>query len=157
MMRRIACSLMMLLAAACTAAPKPVDTAADEQAIRDLVTAWNGYIASQNDSAIAAIHAADAVIMPPNMPMLTGRDAIRQFWAGFWPAKPELKLIPRDVAVAGDLAVESGIWSLSMIPGPDGISTDNGKYLVAWKRTAEGWKVIRDIYNSDNPPAPHVK
>jgi len=157
MSRRFVGSLMIALTAACTAAPKPVDTAADEQAIRATVTAWNGYIASQNDSAIAAIYTADAILMAPNMPALTGHDAIRQFWAGFWPAKPDLKLTPRDVTIAGDLAIESGIYSLSMIPGADGISTDNGKYLVAWKRTADGWKAIRDIYNSDNPPPAPAK
>jgi uncharacterized protein (TIGR02246 family) len=156
MMRRIASTLMML-AAACTAAPKPVDTTADEQALRDMVTAWNGYIAARNDSAIAALYAADAVLMAPNMPTVTGRDAIRQFWAGFWPAKPDLKLTPREVVVAGDLAVESGIYSLSMLPGPDGISTDNGKYVDIWRRGRDGWKVVRDIYNSDNPPPPAAK
>jgi uncharacterized protein (TIGR02246 family) len=157
MLRRFAPSLLILLAAACTATPKPVDTAADEQAIRDIVTAWNGHIAAQNDSAVAAIYAADAVLMAPNAPAFTGRDAIRQFWAGFWPAKPDLKITPREIVIAGDLAIESGIYSLSMIPGPDGVSTDNGKYLVAWKRTAEGWKVTHDIYNSDNPPPPPAK
>ena len=154
MLRRFAPSLLIVLAAACTAAPKPADTAADDKAIRDIVAAWNGYIAAQNDSAIAAIYTADAVLMAPNMPALSGHDAVRQFWAGFWPAKPDLKLTTREVMIAGDLAVESGIYSLSMLPGPDGISTDNGKYLVAWKRTAEGWKVTHDIYNSDNPPPP---
>jgi uncharacterized protein (TIGR02246 family) len=157
MMPRIALSLLLVLAAACTAAPKPADTAADEQAIRDIVTAWNGHIAAQNDSAIAAIYAADAVLMAPNMPTIAGHDAIRQFWAGFWPAKPDLKLTPREVLVAGDLAVESGIYSLSMLPGPDGISTDNGKYVVIWRRGPDGWKAVRDIYNSDNPPPPPAK
>jgi uncharacterized protein (TIGR02246 family) len=154
MARPVVSVLALCFAAACAPAAKPVDTAADEQALRDLVTAWNGYIASQNDSAVAAIYATDAVLMAPNAPAITGRDAIRQFWAGFWSAKPQLTITPRWVSVSGDLAVESGVFSLSMIPGPDGVSHDNGKYLVAWKRTAEGWKVTHDIYNSDNPPPP---
>ena len=31
---------------------------------------------------------------------------------------------------------------------------DNGKYLVLWKKTASGWKMLRDSFNSVNPPAP---
>jgi len=156
MPRRIASSLMLALTVACTAAPKPVDTAADEQAIRATVTAWNGYLTSQNDSAITAIYAADAVVMPPNMPAIRGEAGIRQFWAGLWPIKAELVITPTDVTVNGDLAIEDGTWTFS-VPGPDGPTTDNGKYIVVWHRQADGWKAIRDIYNSDNPPPPPAK
>lgn len=158
MLRRFTSSLMIILAAGCTAAPKPVDTAADDRAIRAIDDAWNGYLASQNDSAIAAIYTADAILMPPNSPEVKGTDAIRQFWASLWPIKAELKLTVRDIAISGDLAVETGIYGLR-IPGPDAASTinDNGKYIVAWRREGGTWKVVRDIYNSDNPPPPPAK
>ena len=156
MTRRFVSSLMIALSAACTAAPKPVDTAADEQAIREAVTAWNGYIASQNDSAITAIYASDAVIMPPNAPAVRGEAGIRQFWASLWPIKAELVITPTEVMVHGDLAIEEGTWTLN-IPGPDAPIRDNGKYIVVWHRQADGWKAIRDIYNSDNPPPEPAK
>jgi len=152
MSRRLASSLMIALSVACTAVPKPVDTGADEQAIREAVTAWNGYIASQNDSAITALYASDAVIMPPNAPAVRGEAGIQQFWASLWPIKAELVITPTEVMVHGDLAIEEGTWTLN-IPGPDTPIRDNGKYIVVWHRQVDGWKAIRDIYNSDNPPA----
>jgi ketosteroid isomerase-like protein len=27
---------------------------------------------------------------------------------------------------------------------------DNGKFLVLWKKTPEGWKMFRDSFSSDN-------
>jgi ketosteroid isomerase-like protein len=154
MVRRFISSVMITLSVACTAAPKPADTAADEQAIREIVTAWNGYLTSQNDSAITAIYASDAVIMPPNAPAVRGAAGIRQFWASLWPIKAELGITPTGIMVHGDVAIEEGTWTLH-IPGPDAPVSDNGKYIVVWHRQSDGWKAIRDIYNSDNaPPAP---
>jgi ketosteroid isomerase-like protein len=33
--------------------------------------------------------------------------------------------------------------------------TDQGKYLVIWKRQGQTWKIARDIWNTSKPlPAP---
>jgi ketosteroid isomerase-like protein len=33
-------------------------------------------------------------------------------------------------------------------------SLDKGKYIVVWKQDNGTWKMNRDIFNSDMPPAP---
>jgi len=146
--------VMVLLGAslACSGGPRS-DPKAGEQAIRELVTGWNGYLTAQNDSAIAALYADDAVLMPPAMPRVTGRENIRRFWAQVWPLKATLTLTTTSVRVAqaGDLAVEEGDWTWSA-PSPTGEQRDRGKYLVTWIRTAGGWRVAQDIWSSDQPP-----
>jgi len=153
-------ALAISLAAACNGgakAPAPVDTAADEAAIRAIDTNWNAWLAAQNDSAIGAIYAADAVLMPPNMPRVSGAEAIRGFWAGLWPIKATLALTPVTIRVSGDWAIEEGNWTMS-IPAPAGEQKDNGKYLVSWRKDAGTWHAVQDIWNSDNPaPAPAKK
>ena len=75
---------------------------------------------------------------------------------GLEPAKVTLTLTPTSVVVgaAGDIAVEEGTWNWSN-PLPDGSAlTDNGKYLVAWKKIDGTWLMQTDIWNSDNPPPP---
>jgi ketosteroid isomerase-like protein len=142
------------LATACNAgtrAPAPADTAADEAAIRAIDASWNNWLTTQNDSAIGAIYAADAVLMPPNLPRFTNPAAVRSFWAGLWPLKASLVLTPGTIRVSGDLAVEEGNWAFS-VPAPAGEQKDVGKYLVVWRRDAGTWHVIQDIWNSDNPP-----
>jgi ketosteroid isomerase-like protein len=144
----------LALAMACSAgakAPAPVDTAADEAAIRAIDTSWNGWLAAQNDSAIAAIYAADAVLMPPNLPRVSNPAAIRGFWAGLWPLKASLVLTPGAIRVSGDMAVEEGNWAFSA-PAPTGEQKDNGKYLVVWRKDAGAWHAVQDVWNSDNPP-----
>lgn len=157
--RRILACLAVAAVAGCAKseppAPPKADPAAVEKAIKDQVSAWNGYIAAQNDSAIAALYADDAVLMPPNQPRKTGAD-IRAFFAGMWVIKPKMTLTTDKVVAseAGDVAAEEGSFTLEY-PGADGKPiNDTGKYIVLWRKTDKGWKVVRDIFNTDLPPAP---
>ena len=153
--RILACLAVAAVSACASSAPPKADHAAVEKEIRDVVTSWNGMIASRNDSAIAELYDSSAVLMPPNMPRVTGRDNIRSYWNGLWVIKPTLTLTPVAIAssVSGDLAVEEGNFAMEY-PLSDGTpQTDTGKYLVIWRKTDKGWKVVRDIYNTDLPPA----
>jgi len=157
--RRIVACLAFAALAACsnTAPPTKADPAAIEKEIRDLVSGWNRQLEARNDSAIADLYAVDAVVLPPNSAKVSGREAVRAFWQSLWAAKPTLTLTTVAVtsSASGDLAVEEGTYTLA-ITMPDGSPvSDHGKYLVVWRKTAAGWKVVSDIYNSDvAPPAP---
>ena len=152
---RLCSTLMLGLAIACAGTPAAPDTrAADAQAIRDIDAQWNEWLKTKNDSAIAAIYDSAGVLMPPGMPSVRGLDNIRAFWAQIWALNATLQLAVEDVAVSGDLAVDRGTWTWEQ-PSPDGSTfKDNGKYLVSWKKVNGQWKVVEDMWNSDNPPPP---
>jgi uncharacterized protein (TIGR02246 family) len=136
---------------ACANRPAPADPAADEAAIRAIVVQWNDYLKTQNDSAIGALYAPDAVLLPASMPRVTGAAEIRQFWATIWPLKASLTVEPVSIHVSGDWAAEEGNWTWSA-PTPQGQQNDHGKYLVTWRKVDGTWKVAQDIWNSDQPP-----
>ena len=46
----------------------------------------------------------------------------------------------------GDMAVEVGTY---VDTGPDGEHVDHGNFLAVWKKTGEGWRIARDIFNSN--------
>ena len=50
-----------------------------------------------------------------------------------------------------DRAVEEGNWTWTA-PTPKGEQKDNGKFLVIWQKIGGTWKVVQDMWNSDNPP-----
>jgi uncharacterized protein (TIGR02246 family) len=148
----------LLVALAC-AAPKEAPKAADdsaakagETAIRAIDVAWNAALAAHDDSAIAAIYASDAELLPPDMPRVTGA-GIRQLWAGMWPLTPKLVLEPVSIRVLGDWAIEEGNWDFS-VPTTGGDTKDHGKYLVTWRQDNGQWKAVQDIWNSDVPKPP---
>src|SRR5438132_4614026 len=72
-----------LVAAAlgCQATPPP-DTAAEaKQAIDAANAQWPRLTSSGHADSIAEFYAADAVLMPPNMATMRGKDAVRAFFA----------------------------------------------------------------------------
>jgi ketosteroid isomerase-like protein len=142
---------------ACSGGAKKVDPAIVEAAaIRTADSSWNQFLQTQNDSAIAALYVADAVLMPPNMPRVVAASAIRSFWAQIWPIKASLVLTPGTIQVTGDRALEEGNWTWSA-PTPKGEQKDNGKYLVSWQKIGGNWKVVQHMWNSDNPPPTPAK
>lgn len=157
-MRRIAPALFLLpVLAGCQPAAPKVDTAAAEQAIRAQVAAFNTAAAGNDSTAIGALYAPDAALLPPNQGRLEGTASIVAFFAGMKQAGVAVTISPTVIVVAasGDMAMEEGTWT-SSVPAPDGSTfNDNGKYLVAWKNVGGTWLMERDIWNSDNaPPAP---
>ncbi|HTA95878.1 MAG TPA: DUF4440 domain-containing protein, partial [Verrucomicrobiae bacterium] len=55
-----------------------------------------------------------------------------------------------EVARSGDLAYDTGAYSFTRNDASGKPVTATGKYLVVWKKQADGkWKVIQDIDNRD--------
>lgn len=104
-------------------------------------------------AAVANLYASNARLLPPNGPMIEGRQNIQTFWQSFITMGVKLTSLEIvDVEAAGRTAIEIGRYSLT-IPGAGGTSTDNGKYVVVWKRYGRSWQLSVDIWNT-NAPAP---
>ena len=62
-----------------------------------------------------------------------------------------LNITTTDVWGTADFVAEEG--TLSMLDKA-GKEIDKGKYIALWKMEDGKWKIFRDCFNSDNPPAP---
>ena len=124
-----------------------------EQAIRDTtkryVEAYN-----QGDAAAATdFYTEDAKLLPPNMEMVSGKQAIQEFWkTAMEMGIRKINLETVEVGYDGNLAYERGVSTVNIEPKGGQATTVRGKYLVAMKRQPDGsWKVAVDIWNSDLP------
>ena len=100
--------------------------------------------------------AADIDAMAPGRAAIRGIDAQLQFWHdGFAAATSLLMVLPEDVELMGDVAVERHRWVLDSLTKRDGMPIhDEGKGIWIWRRQVDGsWKVARSIWNSDLPRA----
>lgn len=166
MSNRFAAALLSSVAAlsACQAAETPEQTHARmlaesdsaRVAIEAKAAAFAEAVNTGQADAVAALYTDDAVLMPPEMPAITGREAIRATFAGMMAASPGMRIAFQvlDVTANGPLAVERGTWTISA-PTPDGAATElRGKYLIEWHRIAGEWLIARDIWNSDEATLP---
>ena len=148
--------LTVLLAAAFGC--QPADTsAAAKQAIDAVNAQWPRLTGGGHADSLAEFYATDAVMMPPNMATVKGKDAIRAFFATMNAVDPRPTLTLRAEAVhgAGNLAMERGRWHWAFPAGaklPPGMAAvDSGKYLVHWMQQNGKWLIVDDIWNADTP------
>jgi len=147
----LALSGALFLAAAC-AGGGAGDAEAARRAIAAVNTEFVGAVALGDGAAIGRLYAPDGQALPPGMDPVQGQVEIGTFWQRVLDSGVKTGALETgDVEVRGDLAFETGRYSLN---GADGGLIDNGKYVVVWRRTGSTWRLYRDIWNSSRPPTP---
>ena len=104
----------------------------------------------KNDGSIANHYTDDAWIMAPNGPATKGHDAIVQFFQAAVKAGVGSGQFTT-LAVYGDgqeYVTEVGMAKVYLTSGQ--LLTED-KYLVLWKKTTDGWRMYRDMFNSAQP------
>jgi len=104
-------------------------------------------------AACAAVYTDDAKILPPDSPVLTGKEAAQALWQSFIDmGVKRVSLQTLELEDMGDRAVERGAATVD-IQGEGGQSIQaSGKFIVFWKRQADGaWKWHWDCFNFDAP------
>ena len=155
---RPAQTLFILLATAlgCQAAPPPDTTAEAKQAIDAANASWARLTATGHADSLAQYYHANAVIMPPNMTPVHGRDSIRAFFTvlNTMSSPPPVLTVRADsVWASGTMAVDLGRWHFAWPAAakrpPDMPAADSGKYIVRWVNDGGHWLMAQDIWNSD--------
>lgn len=136
---------------------KSNDQEAERLALMDLSREWSALIASGDDlQAGINFWADDAVMLPPDLPILDGKDAIREYIEGA-AAIPGFKISwdPQSahISESGDMAymIERNVIE---VDGPDGDKiVTHGKVVTVWRKGDDGeWKNVVDMWNSAPPP-----
>ena len=136
----------------------PDTRAADEAALRALIKDWAAAAQAKDAAKFVSVYAEDAVVMMAGAPDIRGIAAIREgIPAMMQDPAFALSFEAETVKVArsGDLAYETGTYSMTMT-GPDKKpATEKGHYVVVWRKGADDtWKVVVDAPISDPPDAP---
>ena len=126
-----------------------------EKSLRDLDAQWSAAAEAKDLDRTVSYYSTDAIVMPPNAPSATTKEAIRSAWNEMLTspgAAISWKATKVEVAKGGDLAYVSDIYEETMIDASGKPVKDRGKYVEVFKKQADGtWKVIIDIWNSDLP------
>jgi ketosteroid isomerase-like protein len=97
-------------------------------------------------------YSTDGAIMAPNAQAITSREGFLAFFNGGYEHGIR-KVTFHTINVfgfSGDFVNEEGSYELK---DEKGQIMDRGKYMVVWKKTKSGWKMYRDIFNTDLIPS----
>ena len=100
--------------------------------------------------AMAAVYTDDAIVLPPDAPVIEGRDNIKALWASVLDGMglKSVKLETLNLEIAGDTACEVGLATLGLEPAGGEATTAQVKFVVYWKREDGAWRWHRDIWNA---------
>jgi ketosteroid isomerase-like protein len=155
--RAVLLIVLSLTTGAACAPPAAEDPEIARSDLRQADAAFTQALADRNLEAWLAFYAPDAVMYPPNQTAVVGPDQIRL-------AGEEAFAIPGFafmlstsqvvVGSGGDVGYTHGIARISYA-GPGGTVASRGPNLHVWRKQPDGaWKIVTDIWNSDQPIAP---
>jgi ketosteroid isomerase-like protein len=143
-MKRLLTLLSIAVLAACGGGGAQIE--ADVAGLRDMGDALQVQLNIRDTAAIAAIYAPNGSIMPPNMEMVTGREALDAFWVEFLASGNIINVKPNQVQANGNIGYRVGTYTIA---SPHNELIDKGKYVEVWHHIDEGWRLMYDIFNSD--------
>lgn len=104
-------------------------------------------LANKNDGSILTRYTDDACLFPPNAAPVCGTTQIATFFKDG--PKVHVKFIIQHLYGDGKTSVtEESFYEMTDL---DGKKLDDGKVIVIWKNTKDGWKMYRDMFSSNHP------
>jgi ketosteroid isomerase-like protein len=103
--------------------------------------------------------ADDVWVYPPNAQAFQGPAAAHEYFTrGYSEGLRSLQRRTTGLERSGNIAYETGTYTIQT-PGQGGATTtDNGKYVHVWKRSAEGaWRIHVAMWNSNLPAPPRPR
>ncbi|WP_201747960.1 YybH family protein [Chitinophaga vietnamensis] len=104
-------------------------------------------LANKNDGSILTRYTDDACLLPPNAAPVCGKENIARFFKDG--PKVHSKFTIQHLYGDGKTFVtEESYYEMTDLQGN---KLDDGKVVVVWKHTKDGWKMHRDMFSSNHP------
>lgn len=116
---------------------------------QDFVTSFN----TGNFDQVGALFANDGVLMAPHREPAYGQKGVERLLREFSDAGyQDLRLETMRVEYSGDMAMETGRYSVAIRQANGTTVADRGKYLKGWRRLGV-WLIVADCWSSNLPVA----
>ena len=103
-------------------------------------------------ASVAQLYTSDAVLIPPNHPIVSGQSAIEDF-LGTFPNLTRFSISNDEIDGRDDIAYTRGTYKMTLQPEGSEPIDDRGTYLEIRKRQSDGsWPIAVDMFSSDLEP-----
>ena len=131
-------------------------TEGQEAAVHAVATQWRDAILAKDWATFARLYTRDAVLMPPNVPLVIGSAAVAAWFANSGLMLQAFTARPEAIEGEEALAIIRSSYAMTFtVPGSAAPLTEYGKSLLVLRGDEGGeWRIAIDIWNADGPPAP---
>ena len=114
---------------------------------------YMGFYNNGDASGVADLHVDEAIVMPPHIDLVKGKEAIKEVISDEISAgATDLVFTTLDMYGNEDYVTEVGRFSLNIKDNGKIVMNDSGKYIVLWEQVSKNnWLMKADIWNSDLP------
>ena len=127
------------------------DLAKETEWVKNEVIKFSNDFKKGDSTALASYYSSDVIVMPPNMESVKKKDLASMWGEAIRMGVKDIKLNVTEVKGIEDLLLEVGTYEMY---GDINVLLEKGKYMSALKKENGIWKVFRDIWNTNAPPAP---
>lgn len=132
-------AIAVLALAGCAKPPEPMPETTAE--------AWLELFNDRKAQALVAMYTDDCILMPPDEPTITGRQAVMDFYLPLLRHGFTMERANEEAETHTDLTFRRGTYT---IKDRHGEVTEQGKYVQLWRRQDDGkWRLSREIWNTD--------
>jgi ketosteroid isomerase-like protein len=129
---------------------------AEESAVRNALSGLGAADKAGDMAAVLNHYADDAMILPPNAPVLAGQSGVRSFYEILFNNfhVDDVSFDADEIHVAGDWAFAQGFINGQLTPKTEGAPPRklHEKFLMVLHREKNAWKIFRIIWNASEPP-----
>jgi ketosteroid isomerase-like protein len=117
----------------------------------EFVSAFN----REDVSALCALCEPDVIQLPPNQPPVIGANQSFEWWTtGFTACRSRIKIVPRELHVYGDTALDWFDWAVWVVSLQGGTPLiDRGHSFWIWRQQNGVWRLWRTMWNSSHEVA----
>ena len=114
---------------------------------------YMGFYNIGDASGVADLHVNEAIVMPPHVDLVKGKEAIKQAISDEISAgATDIVFTTLDMYGNEDYVTEVGRFSLNIKDNGKIIMNDSGKFICIWKQVSKNnWLIKADTWNSDLP------
>jgi len=151
MRRGLLVVFVAIMSAGCSGSSGPRFDKTDVENINRLIEELRTAFNAKDPAKAAALYSTTGVVMPPNKPIMRGRQFVEQYYKDrFSEGASDLQLTAVDVAGQGTLAYANGDYRLNLVSS-DGKPPrrDRGKFLWIFRENNNQWLIEYVIFSSD--------
>ncbi len=151
----LSCILLLMIASLTVSAKtrdiNKQDTSKIKAALHNVNLSYGEAFSKGDSSLFINCYTPDACLLPSNSPALCGVQGQLGFYRFAYKAGiRNIVFTTLDLyGITEQYVTEEGIFEMF---GPNNVSYGKGKYLVVWKKTADGWKMYRDMFSNNSAP-----